>query len=46
MSEQSRIFPTNPQWEGPGTHRVPFLAYISDDIYKRELERFFYRGHW
>lgn len=46
MSEHSQVFPEHAQWEGPGTHRVPFLAYTSDEIYKRELERFFYKGHW
>ncbi|UUX95358.1 aromatic ring-hydroxylating dioxygenase subunit alpha [Aquabacterium sp. J223] len=46
MSETSTIFPTQPHWEGDGTHRIPFLAYTSDEIYKRELERLFYKGHW
>jgi len=46
MSGPSESFPTTPAWPGEGTHRVPFLAYSSDEIYRRELERFFYRGHW
>jgi len=46
MSEGSSVFPKEVQWESEGTHRIPFLAYTSDDIYKRELERFFYNGHW
>ncbi|MCP5270908.1 MAG: Rieske 2Fe-2S domain-containing protein [Burkholderiaceae bacterium] len=33
-------------WAGDGTHRIPFAAYTDDAIYRRELERFFYRGHW
>lgn len=46
MSTPSTVFPTEPRWEGEGTHRIPFLAYTSDELYRRELERFFYRGHW
>jgi salicylate 5-hydroxylase large subunit len=46
MSENSTVFPDLPHWEGDGTHRIPFLAYTSEDIYKRELERLFYKGHW
>ncbi|MFN9506642.1 MAG: aromatic ring-hydroxylating dioxygenase subunit alpha [Rubrivivax sp.] len=33
-------------WPGQGTHRIPFQAYTDDTLYRRELERFFYRGHW
>jgi salicylate 5-hydroxylase large subunit len=33
-------------WEGEGTHRIPFQAYTDEDLYRRELERFFYRNHW
>ena len=33
-------------WAGDGTHRIPFAAYTDEAIYRRELERFFYRGHW
>ena len=33
-------------WEGPGTARLPFGLYTQDDLHRRELERFFYRGHW
>ena len=40
------FFPTQPAWEGDGTHRIPFVAYTSDEIYRKELERFFYKGHW
>ncbi|MBL0419034.1 aromatic ring-hydroxylating dioxygenase subunit alpha [Ramlibacter sp. AW1] len=42
----SEIFPAQPRWELPGTSRIPFAAYTSDELYKRELERFFYKGHW
>jgi salicylate 5-hydroxylase large subunit len=46
VSTPSTVFPIEPRWEGEGTHRIPFLAYTSDALYRRELERFFYRGHW
>jgi salicylate 5-hydroxylase large subunit len=46
MSQTSTVFPIEPRWEGEGTHRIPFLTYTSDEIYQRELERFFYKGHW
>ncbi len=40
------FFPDAPRWETDGTHRIPFAAYTSDAIHRRELERFFYRSHW
>ena len=46
MNEASTTFPDQPAWESDGTHRIPFRAYTSDELYKKELERFFYQGHW
>ena len=46
MNEQSNVFPQDPTWEGEGTSRVPFWAYTREDLYKKELERLFYSGHW
>src|SRR5687768_15500466 len=46
MSDPSTIFPSAARWEREETSRIPFVAYTSDDLYKRELERFFYKGHW
>jgi salicylate 5-hydroxylase large subunit len=46
MTTASDIFPAEPHWELPGTSRIPMVAYTSDELYKRELERFFYKGHW
>ena len=40
------VFPLEPRWANDGTHHIPFLAYTSEALYKRELERFFYRAHW
>jgi salicylate 5-hydroxylase large subunit len=33
-------------WPGTGTHHIPFGAYTSEQIHRREMERFFYRAHW
>jgi len=46
MSGPAPCFPESPRWETDGTHRIPFAAYTSEEIHRRELERFFYRGHW
>jgi salicylate 5-hydroxylase large subunit len=35
-----------PGWEAGNISRIPFQAYLREDLYQRELERFFYRGHW
>ena len=35
-----------PSWPGLDTSRIPFWAYTREDIYRRELERFFYKSHW
>ena len=40
------LVPSQPVWEGDGTHRIPFGVYTSDELHRKELERFFYRGHW
>lgn len=31
---------------GPATSRVPGWVYTDPEVYREELERFFYRGHW
>jgi salicylate 5-hydroxylase large subunit len=46
MSDTSTVFPTATRWEREDTSRIPFLTYTSEELYKRELERFFYRKHW
>ena len=40
------VFPALPVWEGDGTSRIPFAAYTSEELHRRELERFFYKRHW
>ena len=46
MREAPTVFPEQPAWDGEGTHRIPFAAYTSAELHRRELERFFYRSHW
>ena len=45
MSEPSTVFPQETHWEADGSHRIPFVADTGDELYKRELECFFYKGH-
>ena len=40
------VFPGQLAWENEGTSRIPFMAYTSEALHRRELERFFYRKHW
>lgn len=42
MAAQSTV----PCWEGEGTSRIPFAVYTDEALHRKELERFFYRGHW
>ena len=35
-----------PRWGGEGTSRIPFAVYTDEALHRRELERFFYQGHW
>lgn len=35
-----------PAWQDTGSSRIPFWAYTDPDVYRRELERLFYSGHW
>jgi salicylate 5-hydroxylase large subunit len=46
MSDSNKTFPDELKWETPGTHRIPFQVYTDEQIHKKELERFFYKGHW
>ena len=46
MSEPTSVFPQDPTWPGDGTSRIPFWAYTREDLYKKELDRLFYNGHW
>lgn len=33
-------------WEGGGTSRIPFAVYTDEQRHRRELDHFFYKGHW
>lgn len=46
MSDSNKTFPDELKWETSGTHRIPFQVYTDEQIHKKELERFFYKGHW
>jgi len=37
---------TRLKWEGGGTSRIPFAVYTDEALHRKELERFFYQGHW
>jgi salicylate 5-hydroxylase large subunit len=38
--------PGTVEWPGTGSSRVPFAVYNNEELYRKELERFFYSGHW
>jgi salicylate 5-hydroxylase large subunit len=47
MGDIPVVFPIRPEWESKeSSNRIPFAVYTDDAIYKRELERLFYHGHW
>jgi salicylate 5-hydroxylase large subunit len=46
MSEQSSVFPETLVWSNAESSRIPFKVYTDDEIYRRELDAFFYNGHW
>ncbi len=40
------VFNDEHVWEGEGSSRIPFWAYTDEALYKKELDRLFYQGHW
>ena len=46
MEDIPVVFPAEPRWQAEGSSRIPFWAYTDAALYKRELERLFYHGHW
>ncbi|MDM0045534.1 aromatic ring-hydroxylating dioxygenase subunit alpha [Variovorax dokdonensis] len=40
------VFPAEPRWESDKTSRIPFMVYQGESQHRKELERFFYKGHW
>lgn len=46
MNDTAITLPSSLSWPGDGVHRVPYWVYTDPDTYRRELERFYYAGHW
>lgn len=46
MSQASEQVGKDTRWKTDGSSQVPFGVYSDAELYQRELERFFYRGHW
>ena len=47
MGDIPVVFPVRPEWESKeSSNRIPFAVYTDQAIYRRELERLFYHGHW
>ena len=46
MDTQPATFPQTIRWASEGTAQVPFMAYTDAQQHRKELERFFYQGHW
>ena len=34
------------QWQNSSSSRIPYAAYTDKAVYREELEKFFYKGHW
>ncbi len=46
MVNNPEVFQPAHVWGNEGSSRIPFWAYTDDAIYKKELDRLFYKGHW
>lgn len=46
MGNTPEVFKQERVWGAEGSSRIPFWAYTDEGIYKKELDRLFYRGHW
>ncbi|MFM8465978.1 MAG: Rieske 2Fe-2S domain-containing protein, partial [Oxalobacteraceae bacterium] len=46
MGNAPEVFTQERVWEAEGSSRIPFWAYTDEGIYKKELDRLFYKGHW
>ncbi len=46
MGDTPEVFKQEQVWESEGSSRVPFWAYTDEAVYKKELDRLFYKGHW
>ncbi len=46
MGNAPEVFKQERVWDAEGSSRIPFWAYTDEGIYKKELDRLFYKGHW
>jgi salicylate 5-hydroxylase large subunit len=46
MNDAGIPLQADPVWSTPGTHQVPFAAYTDPALYRQELRKLFYAGHW
>jgi salicylate 5-hydroxylase large subunit len=46
MGQTPEVFKQPQVWEAEGSSRIPFWAYTDETIYKKELDRLFYKNHW
>ncbi len=46
MGDTPEVFKQEQVWESEGSSRIPFWAYTDEAIYKKELDRLFYKAHW
>ena len=46
MGNSPEVFKQPQVWEAEGSSRIPFWAYTDEAIYKKELDRLFYKAHW
>jgi salicylate 5-hydroxylase large subunit len=46
MGDTPEVFKQEQIWNSEGSSRIPFWAYTDEAIYKKELDRLFYKGHW
>ena len=46
MKTGPEVFNQEHVWHGEGTSRLPFWIYTDEAVHQKELDRFFYKGHW
>ena len=46
MVNTPEVFQPAHAWENEGSSRIPFWAYTDEAVYKKELDRLFYKNHW
>ena len=46
LAEQPLRFTPHGAWQAGSASRVPYTTYTDDALYRQELEKLFYQGHW